>query len=147
MKGNNYECKVITSKPSVYVSDGSKCDYQDELTATSGVCVNQKCVRLEKIFNLDTNKCVLNGQICSGNGRCDNTQSCVCDTEWQGKYCETFIESVDYVVPEPAQTAHVEIFDQKASEGAFKSITLFSIIAGVSLIFLLILLISFICCR
>jgi hypothetical protein len=89
LKGNMYECKVITSKPSVYVQDGSACRIEND--GDDGICVKQKCVRLSKILN-NQNECLVDkndpSTQCSNNGKCDNNQICLCNEGWSGKYCE-----------------------------------------------------------
>jgi len=86
------ECKVITSKPSVYVSDGTQCVASGHKT---GLCVSQKCVPLDSVLNIKSNKCSETGReiLCSNNGICDNMQTCRCLPNWTGSYCENFIQS------------------------------------------------------
>jgi hypothetical protein len=55
---------------------------------SDGLCIKQKCVSLNSLISYSRNKCALNGQLCSGNGVCDNNEQCHCHLGWDGHLCE-----------------------------------------------------------
>lgn len=128
VKGHNYECKSITNEPSIYVQDGSKCNQ-------NSVCVQQKCLSLNEIVSVATNKCVkaASKELCSNNGVCDNKQQCNCFTNWSGQYCDQFtVKSLN--------------LDNK-EQFKLKTNSLVTLIAGFSIILLIILFLVFLFCR
>ncbi|XP_028992399.1 disintegrin and metalloproteinase domain-containing protein 23 isoform X1 [Betta splendens] len=62
-----------------YVEDGSPC-------GPSMMCLNHKCLPIQSL-NMSTCPVGPNGQVCSGNGVCNNEASCTCDTTWAGTDC------------------------------------------------------------
>jgi hypothetical protein len=135
LKENSFECKSITNQPSIYVSDGTQCNNK------AGVCIQQKCTSLNKIIKFDQdNKCfhAKTKTLCSNNGVCTNLEECQCFDNWSGKYCEQFSQQKSI-----NQFATVQL-DMKLN---LKTTSLMSIVAGVSIIVLILLFIAFICYR
>ena len=135
MKGKQYECKMITgssTSAAVYVADGTKCD-------TNKICVNRRCVQMPP------NKCPVssvNGRICSGNGICNSKSKCECDVKWTGSKCDYLMEDLSLYKSNMAITNQTA--NRMNNEAAMvrqqnlNSTILFSIIAGVTCVLLLI---------
>jgi len=148
MKGQNYECKSITSQPSIYASDGTKCTSKEATNKTS-ICVKQKCVNLEDIIQNSSNKCInptnKSGLLCSNNGVCDNKQKCSCFDNWSGKHCDQFIETSFLTKNSLIEPKELKPIGFKLSN--LKATSLISLIAGVSIVLIVLVLISYLICR
>ncbi len=154
-RGVTNECKVITSEPSVYVNDGTRCEAEGH---EAGVCVSQKCVPVERILSVATNKCSAADQttLCSNNGVCDNLQKCRCLPGWTGKYCETFSQGEGAMMATKNRVLQRDETLNMVSNlnGQFQlktpqvgTVTLLSIVGGVTSLLLIIFLVLFLICQ
>ena len=150
MKGQNYECKSITSHPSIYASDGTKCSSSrdNKNNNKTSVCVKQKCVSLEEIVLNSSNKCMnpasKSSLLCSNNGICDNKQKCNCFENWSGKNCDQFVET-SFLTKNSLEQKELKPIGFKLSN--LKTSSLISLCAGFSIVLIVFVLISFIICR
>jgi hypothetical protein len=159
-KSSNYECKVITDMPSMsYVSDGTVCESKNN--RIEKVCLNRRCVSLQKIFNPSDikNKCSKSNQsgsnnnrpLCSNNGICDNKQTCSCFPGWSGQYCDVQRKSDPGVVTlinnHHMLASTVPSRQNNTARPLVKHVEMTTTIVGFSLALLFILLISLIFCK
>ena len=159
MKGKVFECKVLSGGESaVYVAEGAPCRLSN---LTDGMCVSRKCVPLQTILSTNSNKCLnpVSKKLCSGNGLCDNFQRCSCKAEWSGEFCESFKPKLT-TLPKTTQTTitktvttttmskQIPLFMQtQPNLVELKSVTILSIIAGLSFVFFVLAFFSFLLCR
>ncbi|KAI6654174.1 Coadhesin [Oopsacas minuta] len=75
-----YAINRITDDIVGYANDGTICGNEK-------VCQQKRCVSLSSI---STPACPIgtNGEVCSGQGSCNQNQECVCDTRYSGTTCE-----------------------------------------------------------
>lgn len=142
IRGSTNECKIITSSPMVYVSDGSRCNVN---SATSGVCVQQKCVSVDEIIKRDSNPCYNRETkaLCSNNGVCSNSFECKCDLEWSGVHCDQFVTGATKVPAEMRGNIETMGFERES----YKSAAFFSIVGGAGALLLVMFLLMFLFCR